>query len=110
VEKRILAAMGLSSRRRVAAGRPIEVPCLDLGQAEVVLLPGEAFVAYQLLAQQLRPDAFVVAIGYGESWTGYIPTEAAFQDGFRDPWLWVGPGSEGRVRRALEAVLAPGER
>jgi hypothetical protein len=105
VEERILAAMGLASRRRVAAGKSIDLCCLDLGPAKLVLLPGEAFVRYQLLAQELAPDAFVIAVGYGESWTGYIPTNAAFADGFHDKWLWVAPGSENRLTQALQRVL-----
>jgi hypothetical protein len=105
VEKRVLAAMGLSSRLRVASGQPIDLPCVDLGPAQIVLFPAESFVGYQLMAQQMRPDSFVMSIGYGECWPGYIPTEAAFQDGFYDSWLWVAPGSEQRMRTALESVL-----
>jgi hypothetical protein len=105
VEKRILAAMGLSSRQRVAAGEAIDVPCIDLGPAQIVLFPAESFVGLQLMAQQLRPNSFVLSIGYGECWPGYIPTESAFQDGFRDSWLWVAPGSQQRIRAALERVL-----
>jgi hypothetical protein len=104
--ERILAAMGLASRRRIASGHPIDVPCLDLGAARMVLLPAEAFVGYQLLAQRLCPGAFVVSIGYGECWPGYIPTEAAFRDGFEDKWLWVGPGAEQRITKALTDALA----
>jgi hypothetical protein len=107
VERRILAAMGLSSRARVEAGRPIDLPCLDLGPAQIVLFPGESFVGYQLMAQSLRPDSFVVSIGYGECWPGYIPTRSAEEDGFRDVWLWVAPGAETAIRAALETVLTP---
>ncbi len=105
VEKRILAAMGLSSRQRVLAAEPIDVVCVDFGPAQIVLLPGESFVGYQLMAQGMRPDSFVLAIGYGECWPGYIPTESAFEDGFEDSWLWVAPGSEQRMREALQRVL-----
>jgi hypothetical protein len=104
-EDRIYAAMCLSSRQRVAAGQPIDFPCLDVGSAQVVLFPGESFVGYQLMAQELAPNSMVLSIGYGESWPGYVPTDAAFVDRFHDKWLWVGPGSEKRIRRALEQVL-----
>jgi len=107
VEQRILAAMGLSSRQRVAAGQPIDFPCLDLGPAQIVLFPGESFVGLQLMAQQMRPDAFVMSIGFGECWPGYVATDAAFQDGFYDDWQWVGPSSEQRIRAALQRVLPP---
>ena len=105
VEQRILAAMGLSSRSRVAARQPIDMPCVDLGPAQIVLFPGEAFVGYQLHAQRMRPESLVFSIGYGECWTGYIPTEAAFDDHFGDSWLWVAPGAEARIHAGMRAVL-----
>ncbi|HAY83207.1 MAG TPA: hypothetical protein DCY79_25655 [Planctomycetaceae bacterium] len=105
-EQRILAAMGLASRQRVAAGQPIDLCCLDLGSAQIVLFPGESFIGYQLMAQQMRPDSFVMSIGYGECWPGYIPTQSAFQDNFHDSWLWVDRGSEARIRTALKSILA----
>jgi hypothetical protein len=105
VKDRILAAMGLSSRQRVASGKLIDLPVIDLGPAQIVLFPAEAFVGYQLMAQQMRPESFVVSIGYGECWPGYIPTEEAFEDSFSDVWLWTAPGAEARIRSALEKVL-----
>src|SRR5207248_9448759 len=42
---RILAAMGLASLNRVSAGQKIDFPCVDFGAAQLVLFPGEAFVA-----------------------------------------------------------------
>lgn len=107
VEDRITAAMGLSSLDRVERGQPIDLPCLELGPARLVLFPGEAFVGYQLMAQRLRPNQFVMAIGYGESWPGYIPTERAFDEGFGHGWRWVGRGCEPRIREKLDQVLGP---
>ncbi len=105
IRDRILAAMSLSSRRRVDAGEKIDMPCLDFGPAQLVLAPGESFVGYQLLAQRLRPDSFVACVGYGECWPGYIPTKAAFDDHFEDVWRWVAPGAEARMESALRAAL-----
>ncbi|MAG94084.1 MAG: hypothetical protein CMJ48_10080 [Planctomycetaceae bacterium] len=105
VESRILAAMGLSSRQRQSAGQKIDMPCIDLGRAQIVLFPGESFVGYQLMAQKMRPDSFVLSIGYGECWPGYVPTKDAFDDNFSNKWLWVGPGSEARMLGALRRVL-----
>ena len=104
-EARILAAMGLASHARLQQKRAIDFPCLDFGQAQLLLFPGESFVGYQLLAQQLSPKKFVVSIGYGECWPGYIPTAREFNDGFDDSWLWAAPGSEDRIRKALTQVL-----
>ena len=106
VRDRILAAMGLASLNRLERGQPIDFPCLDFGLAQVVLLPGESFVGYQLMAQQIRPESFVLAIGYGECWPGYIPTQKAVDEGFGHDWRWVGPGCEPILRRALTSVLS----
>lgn len=106
-ETRILAAMGLSSYQRVAAGQPIDFPCVDFGSTKLLLFPGEAFVGYQLMAQEMAPDDFVVSMGYGECWPGYIPMNTSFNDRFHDNWLWVPPGSENRIQKVLQTVLQP---
>ncbi|MBM3963694.1 MAG: hypothetical protein FJ308_01300 [Planctomycetes bacterium] len=104
-EKRILAAMGLASWNRVARGQCIDMPCLDFQIARVVLFPGESFVGYQSIAQELSSGKPVLPIGYGECWTGYVPTESAFLDGFHENWLWVAPGAETQIRSALRALF-----
>ena len=102
-----LAAMGLSWRHRLSTGQPVDLPVLDLGHSVVALLPGEAYVEYQLRAQALRPDAFVLAVGYGESATGYIPTARQLTEG--DPnlgdWYWVSETAERILNDGLERAL-----
>jgi hypothetical protein len=107
--RQCLAAMGLSWRRRVEAGRPIQIPAVDLGAAQLLLLPGEAYVEYQLAAQKMRPDSFVCVAGYGDGATGYIPTEKHFAEGDSNlaEWRWVAPGSEPRLLNAMRQVLKP---
>lgn len=102
-----LAAMGLSWQRRVTSGRPIEVPALDFGVAQLLLLPGEAYVEFQLAAQQMRPDSFVCVAGYGDGATGYIPTEKHIteDDTNLGDWCWVAPGSEARLLEAIGRAL-----
>ncbi len=104
-----LAAMGLSWRKRSAAGRPIDVPLIDFGSAQFLLLPGEAYVEYQLAAQKLRPDSFVLVAGYGDGATGYIPTEQhwAERDGNLHDWCWVAPSAEPVMLDALRRLLLP---
>ncbi len=105
-----LAALGLSWRDRLESGQAVDLPALDLGQAVFTLLPGETYVEYQLLAQKLRPDAFVIAAGYGESGTGYIPTalQVSEHDGNLADWCWVAPSAERILTKGLEEVLKPG--
>lgn len=46
----------------------------------------------------------VLALGYGECATGYVPTEQAVKEGDTNlhDWCWVAPGAE----KALEGALA----
>lgn len=105
-----LAAMGLSWRKRVDAGRRIQVPALDFGVAQLLLLPGETYVEFQLAAQRVRPDSFVCVVGYGEAACGYIPTDRHIDE--RDTnladWSWVAPGSEARLVQAISEALKTG--
>ena len=103
-----LNAMGLSW-----GGRPLDVPVVDFGHAKLLLLPGETFVQFQLWAQALRPDQFVLAAGYGDAAAGYIPTVTATREGFDrrkrsiKTWMWCDPWkSEAVVRDALRQCLS----
>ena len=102
-----LAAMGLSWRRRCELGRPVDVPVIDFGPAQLLLLPGESYVEYQLAAQKMRPDSFVLVAGYGDGGTGYVPTEKHWEekDGNLGDWCWVHPGAEKPLLEAIEKVL-----
>lgn len=122
-----LAALGLSWRKRADAGAKLDLPALTLGPARLLLLPGEAYVEYQLYAQSrfLRekgsppvshnphspraqsPDAFVMALGYGESAPGYVPTEKHWEEkdaNLRD-WCWVAPGAQSVLEAAIRTAL-----
>jgi len=105
-----LAALGLSWKQRCDAGKPIDVPVLDFGNAVLMLLPAESYIEFQLAAQKARPDSFVVVAGYGECGPGYIPIERAWKenDGNLSDWSWVNPGSEKRMIDAIEKALKPG--
>lgn len=107
-KKQCLAAMGLSWRKRADAGHKLDFPCLDFGPAQVILLPGESYVEYQLLAQKLRPDSFVLVMGYGEGATGYVPIDKAWEenDGNLYPWCWIEPNVEKKMTEAMTRALA----
>ncbi|MDB5338227.1 MAG: hypothetical protein JWN70_3846 [Planctomycetaceae bacterium] len=104
--KQSVGALGLSWRKRADAGHVLEIPAIDFGSACLMLLPGESYLEYQLLAQRLRPDAFVVVMGYGESAPGYIGTDRAWDedDGNLHDWCWVGR-SESAMTKAIHAAL-----
>jgi hypothetical protein len=101
--------MGLSWRQRCERGQPVDLPVIDLGPAQLLLLPGESYVEYQLAAQKMRPSSFVLVAGYGEGGTGYIPTAKHWEekDGNLGDWCWVHPGAEKVMLKAIRAVLTP---
>ena len=106
--KRGMAALGLSWQKRCEAGQPIDVPMLDFGgKAQLILLPGEIYVEYQIAVQELRPDSFVMTAGYGECGPGYIPTKRAWEenDSNLSDWCWVAPGQEEKIRAVLKRLL-----
>jgi hypothetical protein len=111
--QRISAALGLSWRERVDRGQPIDVPCLDFnsGQALFTILPAETFVGYQLAAQRLRPESFVMVAGFGDGAPGYIPSDQCWRDGYTDDYCWVKPMTEALMLEALtEAIGTQGRR
>jgi len=105
--ERVRASLALTWRRRAEAGHVMKVPTLDLGVAQVVLLPGEPFVEYQLMAQKMRPDAFVMVIGFGGLGPGYVPIDRAFDEGGYEPgaWCFVGRGCEKAMTTTLRRAL-----
>ena len=61
---------------------------------------------WRLLAQQLRPESFVMVMGYGECAPGFVATDRAWEendDNLRD-WCWVGP-SEQAMTKAIQTAL-----
>ena len=75
-----MAAIGLSwleRAEREGGSGIIDLPLIDFndGRAQLLLLPGEIYVEYQLFSQTVRPDSFVMTVGYGQSAPGYIPTQ-----------------------------------
>ena len=102
------AAMGLSWRDRTEKKKqPIDVPVVDFGNTAFILLPGESYIEYQLYAQEVRRDDFVMVAAYGESAPGYIPLEMHWHenDSNLKSWCWVAEGSEERYKKAIKKAL-----
>ncbi|MEX1231766.1 MAG: hypothetical protein WEB58_16075 [Planctomycetaceae bacterium] len=106
-KKQGMAALGLSWRKTLDNGGAVDLPAIDLGVAQILLLPGETYVEYQLYAQKVRPDSFVMAIGFGQCAPGFIPLERHWEEGDDnlDSWCWIAPGAEPMMKEAIRAVL-----
>jgi len=87
---------------------------LRLGDAALVSLAGEPFVAYALYAQQLRPGPTTMVLGYTDGTVGYLPTGDAFEEGGYEPNSWKGfadgepltPEVEPIVKETIAAMFA----
>jgi hypothetical protein len=86
---------------------PIPITCLRLNDhVDILHLPGETFIEYQLYAQELRPQGFVAVAGYGDLGPGYITMEKSFDEGGYEPNdSFVSGKSEQVMRNAIAEVL-----
>ena len=80
-----------------------------IGGNQVVHLPGEVFVEYQLFGQELHPDRFIAFAALGECSVGYVPTAIAFKQGGYEPSplaTFTTPAVEKKLKAAIARALA----
>lgn len=78
---RLTAAKHLAWLRRAQAGVKTDIGCLSLGPVNMLFMPGELFVEYQLAAADFAPKQFVAMAAYGEYGPGYVCTKIAYSQG-----------------------------
>lgn len=74
-------ARDLAWLNRCENGHQIDIQCLHLPGVDIIHVPGEAFVEYQLAAKEMRPDRTVAMAAYADGGPGYIGTRAAYPKG-----------------------------
>jgi len=93
--------------KSIRTGKPIKTPlrtqiaALRIGQAAMVFLPGEPFVEIGLQIKAASPFVNTAVVAYAEDMIGYLPVDAAFDEGGYE----LGPGARARAHRGTEAVL-----
>jgi hypothetical protein len=98
--ERIVAVRHLAWLRRCREGRAITVSRLRIGDLDLLHLPGELFVEYQLAAQAMRPESLVCTAAYGDYGPGYIGLARSYAEGGYE----TSPRAS-RVAPAVEGVL-----
>jgi hypothetical protein len=63
------------------SGHKIPIARLRIGDIDLLHLPGEAFVEYQLAAQAIHPRRFVCTAAYGDYGPGYIGLAESYAQG-----------------------------
>ena len=101
------AALFLAYRKRVSEGRPLLLQLLSFGpRVQILHLPAEAFVEYQLFAQQLRPNSWMAVPAYGDCGPGYIPLARSFAEGGYEPEdAFCSAESEAVLKSAMRQLL-----
>jgi hypothetical protein len=109
---RLATARDLAWVQLLAANRRIPLFLLTLGPAQVLHMPGELFVEYQLAAQDMLPGRFVSMAAYGDYGPGYIGTRVAYSQGGYEtgPVSRTSPDVEDVLMSAIRALLATPER
>ena len=104
--QKLKAAITLSWNQRVANGDRVLLYRLAIGPVQIVHLPGEPFVEYQLAAQQMARESFVAVAGFGDCGMSYIGGDRIFTDrgGYEQTWALAGP-SEELLLRAIDSLL-----
>jgi predicted dehydrogenase len=105
--ERLVAARDLAWLERLEQEIPIVIGRLRLGPLQVIHLPGELFVEYQLAAQSLSPEGFVCTAAYGDYGPGYVGTAIAYtQGGYETSYVSrVSPRTEAVLTRAMQELL-----
>ncbi|MCX7419379.1 MAG: hypothetical protein NT013_07555 [Planctomycetia bacterium] len=103
---RLTAACFLAFRQRLLDGHVGEASRLRIGSINVVHLPGEPFVEFQLFAQQSAKDASVCVAGYGDCGVWYFGPDRIYSDrgGYEQTWSLTGSCQdtvEGSLKRLL---------
>jgi hypothetical protein len=105
---RVHSAEKLAFLRRSEAGVQIPIGRLKIGENQLLFMPGELFVEYQLAAQHMVPDANIFMAAYGEYGTFYIGTRVAYPQGGYETSVGatnVAPESEAVLLDAMRELL-----
>jgi hypothetical protein len=107
IAARLAAGRAVAWARRVQQGHKINIARLRLGTIEILHMPGELFVEFQLAAQKLKPESFVCMAAYGDYGMGYIGTSDAYSQGGYETGIVsrVSPRAEAILMEAVQHLL-----
>ena len=104
---RTLAAYRLAWLERAATGRPLPLSRLRLNDVDLLHLPGEMFVEYQLHARSQHPRRAVAVAAYGDDGAWYVPTRDELgRGGYEASVAFTGPEAEEVFTAAITRLLA----
>jgi hypothetical protein len=102
------AASKLAWIDRATMDTPIEICRLRIGGLQLIQMPGELFVEYQIAAQDMAPDTLVCMAAYADYGPGYIGTSIAYEQGGYEDGIdasLCGPAVEAVLMDAMRKLL-----
>ncbi len=108
--ERLNAAHEVAWMQQVLADVPTTLSRLRIGTLQIVHMPAELFIEYQLAAQAMAPGSFVCMAAYGDYGAGYIGTTVSYPQGGYETQLRTSrtaPEVEPILMDALRKLVAP---
>lgn len=105
---KLVAADHLAWLQRTNEGHKVNISSIRLGNVWLLNIPGEAFIEFQLAAQEMKPGDHVCTAAYEEYGPGYICTEIAYSQGgyeSSERASLVSPGVEQVMLSSISEVL-----
>lgn len=87
---------------------PFELARLTLNDDDVLMMPAELCIDYQLYAKRAARSRLAAA-AYADSFLNYIATNRAFEEGgyeVQPGWTEVSPGCEELIKSAIDTILS----
>jgi len=79
--KKFTAAKHLAWLRRTKSGHKVNFSSAKFANVQLLSIPGESSIEYQVAAQKMKPDDIVCTAAYEEYGPGYICLEIAYSQG-----------------------------
>lgn len=108
IAKKYLAGLKYFKLHNHLTHYPFKLARLTLNDYDVLLMPAELVVDYQLYAKQIAPGSRLTTAAYGDCFLNYVATNKAFEEGgyeVQPAWTEVAPGCEDLIKSALHAIL-----
>jgi len=99
-------AFELAWLQRLAQKTPIVLSNLRINDIDMLHLPAECFIEYQLRAQQIATGRFVATAAYGDGGPWYVPTKEAYpQGGYEVSVAFCDPAVDDELTAGIKAIL-----
>ncbi len=100
------AAFMLAWKECLRDGHSLILSRLRANDVDLLHLPGECFIEYQLRAQACAPGRFVATAAYGDVGPWYIPVKEEYgKGGYELTSTFCDPGMDGLLTKAIQELL-----